>query len=55
MDPALTTVDQFMEEMGTVATEMIIRLVNDEKLQCKQHIIQTQLIIRDSCSPIHNN
>ena len=53
MDPPLTTVDQSMEEMGAIAIEMIVKLVNDEKLRCKQHIIQTQLVIRDSCSPIH--
>lgn len=50
MVPALTTVDQFMEEMGNVATEMIANLVNDVKLQRKVHIFQTQLIIRASCS-----
>lgn len=55
VNPALTTVDQFMEEMGTVATKMIVKLVSDEKLKCKQHIIQTKLIIRDSCSPPRNH
>lgn len=49
-DPALTTVDQFLEEMGAAATEMIIRLVNDEKLPARVQVIQTQLIIRNSCS-----
>ena len=51
MVPALTTVDQSVEEIGTIATEMINSLINDEKLKFKQHIIQTRLIIRDSCSP----
>lgn len=51
MVPALTTVDQSVEEIGTIATEMINSLINDEKLKNKQHIIQTRLVIRDSCSP----
>lgn len=48
--PALTTVDQFLEEMGAAATEMIFRLLNDEKLPARVQVIQTQLIIRNSCS-----
>jgi LacI family transcriptional regulator len=51
----LTTIDQSLEEMGTIATEMIARLINDEKLDCKQTIIQTHLIIRDSCSHFSHN
>lgn len=49
--PALTTVDQFLEEMGAVATDMIERLINNEKLPCNLHVMQTRLILRDSCSP----
>lgn len=55
MVPALTTVDQFVEDCGTIATEMINHLINDEKLECRHHIIQTRLIIRDSCSEIHDH
>jgi len=55
MVPALTTVDQFVEEIGTIAIEMINKLINDEKLKCKQHIVQTQLVVRDSCSPVQHN
>jgi LacI family transcriptional regulator len=50
--PALTTVDQSVEDMGRIAMEMIIKLVNDEKLPSKRHIIQTQFIVRDSCGPL---
>lgn len=53
--PALTTVDQFLEEMGAVAARMIESLVNEEKLSCGFKTVQTQLIIRDSCSPLHHN
>lgn len=51
--PALTTVDQFLEEMGAIATRMILSLVNEEKLICGLQTVQTQLIVRDSCSPFH--
>lgn len=49
MIPALTTVDQFMAEMGTIATEMIVKLINGEKLERNLHVIQTLLIVRHSC------
>jgi LacI family transcriptional regulator len=50
MSPALSTVDQHLEQMGTIATEMIVKLINGDKLPSKLHVIKTQLIIRDSCS-----
>ncbi len=50
--PALTTVDQFMKEMGAVATDMIVKLIKGEPLPAMLHVIKTQLVIRDSCSPI---
>lgn len=50
-EPALTTVDQFLEEMGAVATDMIEQLINNERLPNKLQVIQTQLIIRNSCAP----
>ena len=52
MVPALTTVDQFMAEMGTIATKMIVKLINNEPLQRNLHVIQTQLIVRNSCSAL---
>jgi LacI family transcriptional regulator len=53
--PALTTVDQFLEEMGAVATVMLERLINNEKLPHKLQVIQTQLILRNSCAPPPKN
>lgn len=49
MDPPLTTVDQFLAKMGTIATEMIVKLINGEDLPSQVHVIQTQLVIRASC------
>jgi LacI family transcriptional regulator len=51
--PALTTVDQFLEDMGTIATDMIVKLVNGEELDSMLHMIQTQLILRESCAPLN--
>ncbi len=45
----LTTVDQFISEMGYVATQMLIKLINGESLEVQTHKMQTQLVIRNSC------
>ncbi len=45
----LTTVDQFISEMGFVATKMLIQLINDEPLDIQTYQMQTQLVIRSSC------
>jgi LacI family transcriptional regulator len=45
----LTTVDQFISEMGFVATQMLIKLINGETLPDQTYRMQTQLVIRNSC------
>ena len=45
----LTTVDQFIYEMGLVATQMLIKLIDGETLASQTYKMQTELIIRDSC------
>jgi LacI family transcriptional regulator len=47
--PMLTTVDQFVAEMGFTAIEMVMKLINGETLENDLHKIQTQLVVRDSC------
>ena len=49
----LTTVDQFISEMGFVATQMLIKLINGESLDDQTYKMQTQLVIRSSCQEIH--
>jgi LacI family transcriptional regulator len=49
LNPALTTIDQFISEMGSIATEIVMKLVKGENLESNLHKIQTQLVIRDSC------
>lgn len=48
----LTTVDQFISEMGYVATQMLIRLINGTQLEDQTYQMQTQLVIRNSCKEV---
>jgi LacI family transcriptional regulator len=45
----LTTVDQFISEMGYVATQMLIKLINGVPLDDRTYRMQTHLVIRSSC------
>lgn len=45
----LTTVDQFISEMGFVATQMLIKLINHETLDTQTYRMDTKLVIRNSC------
>jgi len=48
----LTTVDQFISKMGFVATQMLIKLINGATLEDQTYRMQTQLIVRSSCSEV---
>ena len=58
LNPPLTTIDQFVEKMGTLATEMLVKLVKGESLPINPaeernlYKIPTQLVIRDSCKSV---
>jgi LacI family transcriptional regulator len=49
LNPPLTTVDQFIEEMGTVAVEMVMKLIKNDPLTSRLHKIHTQFVVRGSC------
>ena len=49
LNPPLTTVDQFISKMGTLAIDMVVRLVKGEALETNLHKIPTQVVVRDSC------
>ena len=51
----LTTVDQFIYEMGFVATQMLIKLINGEELDSQTYKMRTQLVVRDSCQEYIEN
>jgi LacI family transcriptional regulator len=55
MSPGLTTVDQFIDRMGYVATEMLIDLIQGEMLESNLHKIPTRLIVRDTCRAMAND
>lgn len=48
----LTTVDQFIGEMGYIATKMLISLFNGIPLTEKIHQVQTKLVLRGSCKTL---
>ncbi len=48
----LTTVDQFIGEMGYIATKMLIDLIGGVTLAEKTHQVQTELIVRGSCQAL---
>jgi len=47
-EPALTTVNQPTYEMGKTAAEMLLKLIEGDKLAKKIHRIKTEMVIRDS-------
>jgi len=48
----LTTIDQFISEMGFVATQMLIKLINRESLDTQTYKMKTQLVTRNSCQEL---
>ena len=50
----LTTVDQLISEMGYVATQMLIKLINDPPLEEATYRMKTKLVIRGSCRAVQN-
>jgi LacI family transcriptional regulator len=53
--PTLTTVDQFIPKMGYVGTEMLIRLIQGERLDSSLYEMPTELVVRDSCRAVSGN
>lgn len=47
----LTTVDQFIAEMGYIAIQMLRRLVQGETLEEPTYRMPTKLVVRGSCAP----
>lgn len=49
-DPPLTTVRVPAKEMGTIAVKLISSLIETQNTRVKQYCLDSELIIRDSCS-----
>jgi LacI family transcriptional regulator len=45
----LTTIDQFLEEMGYIAVQMLIKLIDDQPLDESVYKMPTKLVERTSC------
>ncbi|MDQ0482470.1 LacI family DNA-binding transcriptional regulator [Guptibacillus hwajinpoensis] len=52
-EPALTTIAQPFIEMGKRSMELLLKQIKGEPLEKKQHVLDTKLIIRESCGS-HN-
>jgi len=50
--PGLTTVDQSIDDMGYIATKMLICLIQGETLESDVYQVPTRLVIRDSCRAV---
>lgn len=51
----LTTVDQFISEMGFVATQMLFKLIDHIPLDEPTYKMKTQLVVRSSCQAYVGN
>jgi LacI family transcriptional regulator len=49
----LTTIDQGLSQMGYIATQMLIKLINNEPLDVQVYKLPTKLIERNSCRAIN--
>jgi LacI family repressor for deo operon, udp, cdd, tsx, nupC, and nupG len=48
-EPALTTIQQPVYEIGQRAMELLMQLMNEKNIKKRQIILEDELIIRDSC------
>ena len=48
-EPALTTISQPAFEIGNIAMELLISLMNNQQVSKNQYILEDQLIVRNSC------
>jgi LacI family transcriptional regulator len=49
-DPPLTTIRQPMQEVGTAAAELLIKLIEDPNAAPQQMLFKTELVSRSSCA-----
>ena len=48
LQPSLTTIDQSVSELGKLAVELLIRLINGEEVPIEDILLETKLIQRDT-------
>jgi len=47
--PSLTTMRQPLYEMGRMAAQMIVSLIDGKDVVCRQIEVPTRLVVRESC------
>jgi LacI family transcriptional regulator len=50
--PPLTTVEQSIESMGFIATELLVRLIRGFAPESKRCVLPTRMVIRESCQKV---
>lgn len=53
-DPPLTTISQPADQMGKMATDLLLRLIDGEELSQAQYILPYEFIIRKSTGPVRS-
>lgn len=48
LDPALTTIDQNINEMGALTVKLLLGLIHEEDVEAKNHIVDISLIKRET-------
>jgi len=51
-DPPLTTISQPAEDMGTIAVDMLLRMINGEVLRDTQQVLPYDFVVRKSTGPV---
>lgn len=52
LQPPLTTISQYIPDMGYTATELVLKLIKGEEFEEKVHKFPTQLVVRESCRKV---
>lgn len=52
VNPPLTTVDQSIEQMGVLAAELVLKLIQGQPCESRQYKVATRLVVRQSCRAI---
>jgi len=50
-NPPLTTVAQPKYEMGILAAQMLMERIKDKTMLPRRHLLETALVVRESCHP----
>ncbi|RFU64422.1 LacI family transcriptional regulator [Peribacillus saganii] len=51
-EPAITTIAQPTFELGKIAMELLLKLMNNDELEKKQYMLEDKLVVRESCKAL---